>query len=201
MTQDSLFGTALVARPAIELQEDASDSYVPRTKENAHRGDITLAIALDYDSAGERLTKKAAGPRYIAIPFNSQLEPAQHQLIAFARKLRARSINVAGNGLYTFKKFNVTQDAVNGYVYRLLAGVHREHPIEHIRSGGQTGTDWAGLVAGIALGIPVTGLFPKGYRQRNASGQEFYKAQSDVLRWLHQSVSRIACNSFQQRMS
>jgi hypothetical protein len=191
MTQTSLFEAPAEPPPEVDMREHASPSYVPRTKENARSGDVTLAVAIDYDSAGERLTKTSAGDGYIAIPYGTAVTEALPGLVRFLRHRRARVINVAGNGIYTFSQKSITQDQVNLYLYQLLKEATAAHSVERIRSGGQTGADWAGLVAGIALGIPATGLFPKGFRQRNASKQEFYKSHEDVLRWLAASVARL----------
>jgi len=41
------------------LQEHASASYPPRTYQNVRDADVTIRIAFDFDSAGERCTAKA----------------------------------------------------------------------------------------------------------------------------------------------
>lgn len=45
----------------LTILEHKSSSYAPRTYENAAKADVTIAIAVDYNTAGERLTHKAAG--------------------------------------------------------------------------------------------------------------------------------------------
>lgn len=162
-------------RPAVQLCEHPSAGYAPRTWENARRADVTVAFAVDYTTAGERLTHRAAGERYIAIPFGGDAPAAAIHLAQFLAQRGATTLNVAGNGLATLVRHKVTQAQANRWVYEVLRRVHARRPLAHIRSGGQTGIDTSGLVAGIALGVPVTGLFPKGYRQRLAN-------QQDVLR-------------------
>lgn len=156
--------------PAITLLEDASSDYQPRTGKNARSAEVTVAFATDFETAGERLTKRVAGVRYVGIYYDSDVDAAAAKLIAFMQSRRAHTLNVAGNGIYTLARKGVSQDEaqrqVNRWVYEVLRRVHQAVVLTHIRSGGQTGVDVAGLVAGIALKIPVTGLWPKGYRQR-----------------------------------
>lgn len=56
--------------PKIEILEHPSSSYAPRTWANAANSDVTIAMAVDYSTAGERLTHKAAGKRYLALPLD-----------------------------------------------------------------------------------------------------------------------------------
>ena len=46
---------------------ESNGSYKQRTEENAKWADVTLAIAADFNTAGEKLTKTAAGKKYISI--------------------------------------------------------------------------------------------------------------------------------------
>lgn len=43
-----------------------NNSYPSRTRENANWSDITIALAQDFNTAGERLTKNAAGNKYVS---------------------------------------------------------------------------------------------------------------------------------------
>ena len=52
--------------------------------------------------------------------------------------------------------------------------------ISSVRSGGQTGMDHAGLVAGLALGIPVHGHYPKGYRRRDSLGIDSNSTENEI---------------------
>lgn len=159
----------------LQLLEHVSSDYAPRTGENARGADVTVAFAVDFTTAGERLTHRVSKPRYVGIDYGSNVEEAARALCEFLRKCNGRSLNVAGNGIYTLTKSGVTQAQANQWVYDVLSRVHAIIPLQAIRSGGQTGIDVAGLVAALALGIPATGLWPKGFRQRLAN-------QKDVLR-------------------
>jgi predicted NAD-dependent protein-ADP-ribosyltransferase YbiA (DUF1768 family) len=85
------------------------------------------------------------------------------------------SLNIAGNGIYTLKG-KYTQEEVDEFTYKLLKAVvespELENKILSIRTGGQTGFDEAGAKAGMRLGIPTMILAPKGWKFRNAKGQD-----------------------------
>jgi 1-aminocyclopropane-1-carboxylate deaminase/D-cysteine desulfhydrase-like pyridoxal-dependent ACC family enzyme len=163
------------------VQEHKSSSYAPRTYHNAHSADLTVAIAVDFSTAGERLTHKAAGDAYLAIPYHTDITEAARTLYREMRKRNAKSLNIAGNGLHTFTKYGELQYSVNLYVYTVLSLVHKHWPIEAIVSGGQTGTDLAGGVAAEALNIPCTMTFPKGFKQRFANGIDIVQSEEQVL--------------------
>ena len=81
-------------------------------------------------------------------------------------------MNVAGNGIYTFRKYGISQEYVNLYVLSILKQVHEHWPIKKIVSGGQTGADIAGLVAGVVLDIDTEAMYPKGYKMRYENGKD-----------------------------
>ena len=171
--QHTLFEEFNQELPLLELQQDFSDKYPPRTAVNAKNSDITLAIAVDFLSAGEILTKKLAYPRYLAVPFGIE----DFSTVTSFLKLKSRNqsdplvINIAGNGQYTFGARGISQQQVNKFVFKLLKEVLNSNiSVKRIRSGGQTGADLAGLVAGVACGVPVLGYFPKGFKQKNQQG-------------------------------
>ncbi|WP_216361005.1 putative molybdenum carrier protein, partial [Comamonas thiooxydans] len=85
---------------ALSLVAHQSFSYVPRTEENAKSADVTVAIAVDFNTAGERLTRRAAEPRYVAVPYGIDVATAAEILSSFMREHSARTLNVAGNGIY-----------------------------------------------------------------------------------------------------
>lgn len=177
--------------PALQLQEHSSRDYGPRTGDNARGADVTVAFAVDFETAGERLTHRVAGPRYVGIPFGSAPQEAAATLGAFMSQRGARSLNVAGNGIYTLSKKGVNQDQANRWVHEVLALVHRKRPLEFIRSGGQTGIDTAGLVAGLALGIPVLGLYPRGFRRRFENQQDGDSTPDSLEAELRAAVARL----------
>lgn len=156
-------------------------SYVPRTGENARQATVTVAFAVDFTTAGERLTKREAGHRYIGIEFGSPPEVAAKALAHYLlTKEGPRTLNVAGNGIYTFAQKGIGQAAVNQWVYEVLRRVHEQVGLTSIRSGGQTGVDHAGLVAAVALQVDALGLYPKSFRRRDAEGNEQHATESAV---------------------
>lgn len=169
----------------LTIREHTSKSYSPRTYANAHKGDVTIAIAVDYTTAGEKLTHKAAGEKYLKLdPFciaESHKSNAR-KLWSRLNLLRKESpiINVAGNGIYTLVKHGICQEEINQYVYEILKLVNHHWPIGEIISGGQTGVDLAGGVAGLALGIPTTMLLPNGFVQRDSDGVDREYSEEEI---------------------
>lgn len=172
--------------PHFTLEEHPSASYAPRTHANA-AADATWAYAVDFTTAGEVLTAKAAGDRILQTKVGTPAEECSKQLVAHLRKLKARSLNIAGNGLYTLitnfpGKPEQLQQKLDAFVLKVLTAVHTEYPLQQIRSGGQTGVDEAGAKAGIALGVPTLVLMPKGYRIRNAMASDYSMTRGGAWR-------------------
>jgi hypothetical protein len=166
----------------LTILEHTSSSYGPRTYANAAKGDVTIAIAVDYNTAGEKLTHKAAGDKYLKLdPLEASIVNARNLWLRLARLGKdAPVINVAGNGIYTLSKRKTCQEEANLYVYSVLSKVHEHWPIGEIVSGGQTGVDLAGGVAGYVLGIKTTMLLPKGFKQRFEDGVDIVQTEQDV---------------------
>lgn len=164
----------------IIIKEHSSSNYSPRTYQNAKTAHITVAIAVDFNTAGERCTHKAAGTRYIALDYKDGYVINARKLYRILKTIDFPIINIAGNGIYTFKKYGVAQEDIDSYLYGLLSLVHLHHPISKIVSGGQTGMDIAGAVVGVKLGIPIEITFPKGYLQRNEKGVDFTNSEEDI---------------------
>lgn len=148
--------------------------YAHRTRENAQACDLTVAFALDFMTGGERLTRSAAGePRYVKLPmWGATEEELAEDLLLALRRTCARSLNVAGNGLHTLSKHwgNNAERTVDQIVLRVLSMTQAEHPVELVRSGGQTGADTAGIRAAAALGVPAHAHFPPGFLYRPMDG-------------------------------
>ncbi len=164
------------------LQEHKSDKYGPRTYHNANSADLTVAFAVDLHTAGEVLTHKAAGDRYIGFQLTDEttsLELAR-QLYRKMKSMNAKSLNIAGNGIYTLSKHNCSQQFINEFVYDVLSRVHEHLPIEKIVSGGQTGVDIAGAVAAKKLNIPAVITFPKGFMQRFEDKRDIFQTKEAV---------------------
>lgn len=102
----------------------------------------------------------------------------------YIQKNNINSLNIAGNGIYTFNQDGITQERVNDLVYNVLHYLI-EHGcnIQKVRSGGQTGADEAGLVAGERLGLETTSLCPKGWRFRNVKGEDIQDEQAYKARF------------------
>ena len=161
----------------LDIREHTSVHYGPRTYHNAHVADLTAAFAVDFTTAGERLTHKAASGKYVAIDIvRLQPKEAAQLVLREALRLGAHVLNVAGNGIYTLQARGWTQERINAYVADTLAAAHdalrshgdREAGLTRIVSGGQTGVDLAGLVAAHRLGIDAVATLPKGFVQRGA---------------------------------
>jgi predicted NAD-dependent protein-ADP-ribosyltransferase YbiA (DUF1768 family) len=164
-----------------KFEEDQSTGYKQRTIKNAS-ADATIAIAVDFNSAGEILTKNSVlnqGKVYMPIDGN-RLEVTKERVDKIVNALNSIgkdeiSLNIAGNGIYTMRD-KYTQEQVDKFTYDLLKAIVESSDlkvkISSIRTGGQTGFDEAGAKAGIKLGIPVTVLAPKGWKFRDINGKD-----------------------------
>ncbi len=168
----------------INFQEEPTSGYRNRTIKNAS-ADATIALAVDFNSAGERLTKSSVlnqGKKYISVDANSLniSEERVNNIVNALNKVNAKTLNIAGNGIYTMKG-KYTQEQLDEFTFQLLSAVLNspklKNKIESIRSGGQTGFDEAGAKAGIRLGLPTTVLAPKGWLFRNSSGADIGNEQ------------------------
>jgi Circularly permutated YpsA SLOG family len=167
----------------LEILEHESSSYAPRTAVNAKVADATLAFAVDYNSAGERLTKRMAGEHYLAVPLSrdqGDVLVQARRVFRFVRAGNYRALNIAGNSIATLSSLGWTQADVNEFVWRVLKQVHAHWPFVCLRSGGQTGADVAGAVAAVALSVPATVLFPKGLLQRTSDGVDVLRTRDFV---------------------
>lgn len=163
----------------INFQEEQTSGYRNRTIKNAS-ADATIAIAVDFNSAGEKLTKSSVekqGKKYIGVNANSlEVTPERvNALVEALNKVSAKTLNIAGNGIYTMKG-KYTQQQVDDFTFNLLNAAlnspNLKNKIVSIRTGGQTGFDESGAKAGIRLGIPTMILAPKGWTFRNIKGQD-----------------------------
>jgi hypothetical protein len=107
-------------------------------------------------------------------------------IVAELNSVNAKTLNVAGNGIYTIKG-KYSQELLDEAVERLLEYViysdNLKTQIASIRTGGQTGIDEAGAKAGINLGVLTTILAPKGWTFRNISGQDISNEQQFKARF------------------
>ena len=168
----------------IDFQEEPTSGYRNRTIKNAS-ADATIALATDFSSAGEKLTKTSVlnqNKKYIALNANDLTITKErvNKIIQELNSVNAITLNIAGNGIYTMKN-QYTQQQVDDFTYTLLLQVLTSPdlitPIQSIRSGGQTGFDEAGAKAGMKLGIPTIVLAPKGWTFRTVLGKDISNEQ------------------------
>lgn len=159
--------------------ESEVSGYKYRTQQNANSAPLTVAFAVDYETAGERLTKKSAID-YLAIPLAVEPIAAARLLFRHLKSTNVRRINVAGNGLYTLSKHGWTQGSVNDHLFQVLRKVNEYWPLELIISGGQTGVDMAATTAARALGIHAIANLPKGFLQRDIDGIDREHTEQEI---------------------
>lgn len=166
----------------INFIEHTQTGYAMRTWDNARLSDLTVAFAIDFTTPGEILTRKAAYGKYFKVklrnPEHCYLYNQEYrELLNLIISKKVTKINIAGNGVYTLKDF-FTQETLNGTIYGFLKAVFErviqqgEPPITTIRSGGQTGADQAGLLAGDKLGLETICLAPKNWMFRDITGRD-----------------------------
>jgi len=169
----------------IEFKEHTISGYKARTIENA-KADLTIAIATDFGTAGERCTFNAVKMQrkmYSGIPYNSELESSLISTISIIGKNRDYTLNVAGNGIYTLKR---EQKSVDAYIDMLLGIIFTMSSTPTlIRSGGQTGVDEAALKAAVRMKIPALCLAPKGWVFRDINGNDIADEQQFKARFFY----------------
>lgn len=168
----------------VEIHEHSSPKYGPRTFVNAKSADLTVAFAVDFTTAGERLTHRAAADRYVGIPMALPAIEAARELYRVLKRTGARRINIAGNGIHILHQHGWQQDQVNAWLQAVLAPVQEHWGLAHVRSGGQTGVDMAGVIAAYALGVDVTLLLPKGYLQRGTDKRDRPHTRDEIVQQL-----------------
>lgn len=172
-----------MSNPLITIEASTESGYRPRTLYNAQSSDLTLAFAADFSTAGELLTKKAAGPnKYVAINLlTDSVDAAVARIYNQVVMSNASVLNIAGNGIYTLSEFGISQYKANQYVFEVLSRLHEKSPISMIKSGGQTGIDIAGLVAGAVIGVPVKGTLPPNFVQRHQDKKDTPHTSEDIV--------------------
>jgi hypothetical protein len=172
----------------LSIFQHSSSQYSPRTRHNAAIAGLTVAFALDFNTRGEQLTKAAAGEGYLAVPLFTDATEAARRLVEALRPVEPRTLNVAGNGIHSLSKRRITQAAVNAWVANVLDRVHAKAPLAEIVSGGQTGVDIAGAVAGVLLGVKTSVTLPHGFIQRDADGVDRPHSESDIRRQVEEGA-------------
>lgn len=182
-----------------------NNSYPSRTRENANWSDITIALAQDFNTAGEKLTKRAAGNKYVssvlAAESNDASEIAEnlYNQIKTKGKTDNLKINIAGNGIYSMKQ---SQSYYNDLMTQILMKLQDKGvTISEIRSGGQTGIDEAGIIAAQRLGIPNEVHSTANFMFRDKSGKDISDEQSFKNRFLSSISSRPEEEAIKERLS
>lgn len=166
------------------IKEHKSSSYAPRTYYNATSADMTLAIALDFNTAGEKLTKKAATTKlYYPIQLHRDIDTLveARKLYSFMKKHNVKTVNVAGNGIYTLQKF-CNQEYANCILYEILKPIQEHLGIHKIFNGGQTGFDLAGTVVAVVLDVECESTLPKGFKMRFEDGKDILMDVDEIYK-------------------
>jgi hypothetical protein len=188
--QLSLFDEMVEESTAINeivFKEEQSSGYKNRTIKNAS-ADATIAIAVDFETAGEKLTKSSVlNQNKLYLPVSTGVFSSSNEITLMAEKIVSEikkldkkqiSLNIAGNGIYSLKEtFSGGQESVDNFTLQLLTDVvnklkENNISISLLRTGGQTGFDEAGAKAGYKLGIPTMILAPKGWIFRDINGKD-----------------------------
>lgn len=195
-----------------------SNSYSSRTKENADWSDVTIAFATDFNTAGEKLTKRVAGDKYVssALPASSNDEDSlafdeeatySYYANEIYKQLKAKGkltnikLNIAGNGIYSLRVFT-TQEELNEYITNVIKTLQNLGvTISEIRSGGQTGVDEAGIIAAQRLGIPNEVHSTANFMFRDKSGKDISDEQAFKNRFLSSISSRPEEETTEERLS
>lgn len=176
--------------PLTTFIEDEKGGYSSRTIKNAS-ADVTIALAVDFNTAGERLTARMVDnleKTYVPIDISNGTVSTEDvsRVINALNSVDAKSVNIAGNGIYTLKG-KYSQEQVDNIVFNLLLRVNGSpalnNKIEFIRSGGQTGVDEAGIKAATLLGISNLVLAPKGWVYRTEGGRDIADEKSFKYRF------------------
>lgn len=175
------------------INQHKSVKYPPRTYYNATSAGVTLALALNLETAGELLTKKAAENRYIGFKLTDDIDDIMiaRQLYKKMKQDNVNTLNVAGNGIYTLSEHGCSQDFINYFTYKIISKVHQHWPIEKIYTGGQTGVDISGAVTGYLLGIPTEVTLPLGYLQRFEDKKDVTGTREKVFEQIHNGALNI----------
>lgn len=165
-----------------------NNSYPSRTRENADWSDITIALAQDFNTAGEKLTKRVAGNKYVSGDLSAESNDASEIAESLYNQIKSRGktdnlkINIAGNGIYSMKQ---NQSYYNDLVTQILKNLlDRGIIISEIRSGGQTGIDEAGIIAAQRLGIPNEVHSTANFMFRDKSGKDISDEEAFKNRFL-----------------
>lgn len=185
---------AVPSKVDTKFSTSGNNSYPSRTRENANWSDITIALAQDFNTAGEKLTKNAAKNKYVSSILSTESNNASeiaenlYNQIKSKGKVDNLKINIAGNGIYSMSQ---NQAYYNDLVTQILEELQNKGvTIAEIRSGGQTGIDEAGIIAAQRLGIPSEVHSTANFMFRDKSGKDISDEQAFKSRFSFSTPSR-----------
>lgn len=181
----------------LKITQTKNKNYPERTAINAKSSGMTIAIAVDFGTLGEKLTHRLAGDNYLAVHIDDDPLEAARKLYKELRNRNARTLNVAGNSIATLTEYGWNQEMINERTYAIMEKVHEHWKLEYVRSGGQTGTDMAGGIAAVALGIPTEMTFTKGLTQRNEFGKDEDHTEQEIIDQVIAGVAALKKNGME----
>lgn len=179
--------------PFFTLSETTSSNYAPRTIENAAAADLTLYFhAHGQESSSGRTLTEAHSNRFLpVVVFRDQPVEAANRILEIIQPYPFPVVNIAGNRQYKFGTKR-TQSDVTKYILEVLTLVTTAKKIHQFRTGGQTGADWGGLVAGVILNVPTVALFPAGFRQQYMNRKNIDHTRDEILGKITESVDLLS---------
>lgn len=178
-----------------------NNNYRQRTIDNIDNSDLTIHFASDFNTPGEKLTKNEAlkKDKYLAIQLrdneysDNSIKEKVTKIINhlknknLSKKLDNLNLNIAGNGIYTLIKYNIDQKFINDLIYKYIKELQNQGiKINSIRSGGQTGVDEAGIIAGKKLGIPTIVHTTSDYKFRDVNNNDISNEEKFKNRFITQ---------------
>lgn len=168
----------------INFVTSPSKNYADRTRANVEWSDITIALAEDFSTAGEKLTKTVAGNKYVSANISNDVSTIVNNIynqLVSKGKTKDIKLNIAGNGIYSLKD---TQSQYDVKLIDIIKGLQAKGvTISEIRSGGQTGIDEAGAKAGQFLNIKTTITSTSDFKFRNKQGVDISNEQAFKARF------------------
>lgn len=149
-----------------DVTSDPTGIFRVRTIENAAWSDITIALAENFNTDGEKLTANSAGEKLISADLHMSVDEIVdnlwQQIIEKGLPQQQVNLNIAGNGI---KHLSGTQEQYDDIVLQVISKLRDKGlDIKEIRSGGQSGIDEAGTKAAITLNIPWSVLAPENWK-------------------------------------
>jgi len=187
------------ATPATIFREHPDPGYPGRTEWNAANSDVTIDFAKlrggrIVGSGGDKGLTRLMALRhqraYVGVPIAPDhldgAAAADTILAGLPPSPASLRVNIAGHGLSGMG--GIGQAVINAYLAETLAIVvaalaARSQSVGLVMSGGQTGFDEAGIMAGRALGLPTMVTAPRGWRFRPGDGRDVADEEAFMARF------------------